>query len=83
MQKYNIRFEIRKPNALDLCETYSANSPDKIGGLRPDSLALLLNMANVNVNSRVLLIDNTKGLISGALIERDVSSVIKIEMGGE
>jgi hypothetical protein len=40
-------------------------------------------MANVNCYSNVLLIDNTKGLISGALLEKEVASILKIEFGGE
>lgn len=74
---------MRRPTALELCEVYSANYPDKINNLRPDSLALLLNMANVNCYSKVLLVDSTKGFLSGALLEKQVDSVLKIEVGGE
>ena len=38
--------------------------------LRPDTLALLFNFANVNAESRVLLVDKTKGLLIGGLIEK-------------
>lgn len=61
---------------------YSQTQPFKICSLRPDSMGLLLNMANINSNSRVLLVDKTKGLLSGALIERDVQNVLKVEFSG-
>lgn len=50
--------------------------------LRPDSLGLLLNMANINSESRVLLLDKTKGLLTGALIEKDAKEVLHVEFGG-
>jgi hypothetical protein len=48
-------------------------------GLRPDSLGFLLNYANINYDSRVLLCDKTKGLITGALIEKDVREIMHVE----
>jgi len=41
--------------------------------LRPDSLGYIINIANINAMSRVLLVDNTKGLVAGALCERSVA----------
>jgi hypothetical protein len=48
-------------------------------GLRPDSLGFLLNYANINCDSRVLLCDKTKGLITGALVEKDVREIMHVE----
>ena len=53
--------------------------PDKICFLRPDSLALLLNMSNLSFQSRVLLVENTKGFLQGALIERAVAYALRVE----
>lgn len=50
--------------------------------LRSDSMGLMLNMANINYESRVLLCDKTKGLITGALVEREVSEVLHVEFSG-
>ena len=72
-------FEVRRPNAVDLCEAYFARTPEKICGLRSDSLALLLNMANVSFESNVLLVDNTRGLLAGALIEKCASYILRVE----
>jgi hypothetical protein len=56
-------------------------SPAKICNLRLDTFALMMHMANISYKSRVLIIDNTKGFLSGALIERDVHSILRIEFG--
>ena len=56
--------------------------PNKILGLRPDSLGLLLQMANINAESRVLLVDKTKGFLAGALIEKNVKDILHVELGG-
>ena len=62
-QKYLVTIQIIKPSALELCDTYHTNYPDKICGLRPDNLGYLLNMSNANSQSRVLFVDNTRGLL--------------------
>lgn len=48
LQKYMVTFEVKRPNALELCEAYSSTQPAKIQGLRSDSLALIMQMANIN-----------------------------------
>jgi hypothetical protein len=42
-------------------------------------MALLLNMANVSATSRVMLVDGARGLIAGALLERSIAYVLKVE----
>ena len=68
---------------MEICEVYSSTAPNKICSLRVDSLAILLNMANLSKNSKVLLVENTKGFMQGALSERGVYSILRIEMHKE
>ncbi len=72
-------FEARKPNTLELCETYHLEFPQRICGLRPDSLGFILNQANINAFSKVLLVENTRGFLTGALIERCVPYVLRVD----
>jgi hypothetical protein len=44
-------------------------------------LGHLLNLANVSNESHVLLIENTKGLMAGAVIERQPHSIMRVEFG--
>lgn len=36
-------------------------------------LGYILNIANLNYESRVMLVDNTRGLMAGAVLERGVN----------
>jgi hypothetical protein len=65
-----VSFEIRKPECLEICEAYYQNNPEKICYLRPDMLGFILNYSNINSQSKCLLVENTRGLMAGALIER-------------
>jgi hypothetical protein len=46
-------------------------------------MGLLLQMANITFESRVLLVDKTKGLLSGALIEKNVKEIMHVELSGD
>ena len=74
---------MRKPTAYTLCELYHSTGPQKICYLRPDSLGFLLNMANVNAFSRCLVVENTKGLVVGALCERSVAYTLAVSFTHE
>ena len=70
MSKYFTFVKLVKPSALTLCKSFYESKPDKIGYLRFDSLAQLLNYANVQANSQVLVFENCSGLVLGAVAER-------------
>ena len=72
-------FEVRKPNGLEVCEAYFRNNPEKICHLRPDSLGYLLTMANINSQSRVLIVENTRGFIPGVLMEKQIKYGLRVE----
>ena len=74
--------EAKKPTAYELCEAYQQTMPAKILGLRADTMGLLMQMANINSESRVLIVDKTKGLMIGACIEKMVKEVMHVELTG-
>ena len=78
-EKYSIIFEVRKPTTYSLCEAYLSHAPAKICNLRPDSLALMLNVANINYQSRVLVVENTKGFLCGAVMEKAVGYCLRVD----
>ena len=47
--------------------------------MRPDSLALMINIANINYQSRVLIVENTKGFLCGALIEKAIAYGLRVD----
>ncbi|CAI6005068.1 unnamed protein product [Closterium sp. NIES-65] len=69
-KKHAPRLVARFPTADSVCEAYFTKAPARIGFLRPDSLAMLLAMANVGAHSQVLVLDGTGGLITAAAAQR-------------
>ena len=80
-QKYLVTFEIRKPTINEICEVYFANKPSHICFLRPDMLGYLMNYSNVSSESNVLIVENTRGLITGAVAEREIKYGLRVEFG--
>lgn len=70
---------MRKPDALQLSEVYHSFGSPKTGGLRPDMLGFLLNLSNVNSESQVMLVEHTRGLIAGAILEREPEYCMRVE----
>ena len=44
-------------------------------------LGFMLNMSNVHSDSQVLLIEHTRGLITGAIMERQAKYCLRVEFG--
>lgn len=56
---------------------------DKICNMRSDTLGFLMNMSNVNSQSKVLLVESTKGFMTGAVAERFPAYLLRVEFGQE
>ncbi|KAJ2212317.1 tRNA (adenine(58)-N(1))-methyltransferase non-catalytic subunit trm6 [Coemansia sp. RSA 487] len=54
----------------NLCNFFFEANPAKIRGIRADTLAQLLSLANVYSNARILAVDDGQGLLVGALLSR-------------
>jgi len=60
----------KKPTAATLSEAYYSKQASRIGFLRPDTLALVLCLANVGPHQNVLVLESSSGLVTGAVAER-------------
>jgi len=78
-----VTFEIRKPTSLEMCDTYHNFCPQRVCHLRSDMLGYILNMSNINAESRVLLVEHTRGMLTGAIIEKEPKYVMRVEFGHE
>ena len=67
-KKYTSYVTAIRPTAHSLAEFYFNKIPVKTGWLRPDSLAILLSLANISAGSRTLVVDGTGGLIAGPFL---------------
>lgn len=61
---------VRRPTARVLCETYLANDPRRIHGMRVDTLSQMLCLGNAGAHGRVLVLDYCSGIVAGAVAER-------------
>jgi tRNA (adenine-N(1)-)-methyltransferase non-catalytic subunit len=78
-QKYLVTFEVREPDSLEICEAYFHCYPDRISFLRPDMLGYMLQMANISSESKVLMVENTRGFIPGVMIEKQIKYGLRVE----
>jgi len=69
-KKHCVAFVLCRPCAQLLCEAYFNKSPERIRGLRVDTLSLLLSLANVAARERVLVVEECAGLVMGSVLER-------------
>lgn len=69
-KKYCTVLVLCRPCAQNICEAFYQKSPFKICGLRLDSLSLLLNLGNVCPYSRVLVLEESGGMILASALER-------------
>lgn len=69
-QKFSRYFTAVKPTAISMCRMFGEKNNHKILNMREDSLAMLLNLANVSAGGRYLVVDDTQALITAAIMER-------------
>lgn len=69
-KKHSDVIRLFQPTVRLLNEIYYRKDPEKISFLRIDNLSLVLTMANVHSNLKVLVIENCSGLITAAVLER-------------
>lgn len=78
-QKYTFFFEARFPCIADLADCLAQHVPHTICNLRTDSVGFLLNITNINSNSKVCLVENTRGFLMGCVMEKDIQQLTRVE----
>ncbi|KAF5827016.1 adenine(58)-N(1)-methyltransferase non-catalytic subunit TRM6 [Dunaliella salina] len=69
-KKYVINVTLRRPTALTICQAYFEKGPARVFNLRPDSLAIMLSLANLSAGAKVLVMDACVGVVAAAVVER-------------
>lgn len=59
-----------RPTINTINDYFFSKNPDKIKHMRIDTLSQLLSMANVHANSKLLVVDDTQGLVVSSCLER-------------
>ncbi|EKX73853.1 Eukaryotic initiation factor 3 family member protein [Theileria equi strain WA] len=63
-------FEVRPCDLVSVCESYYAGFPHKIGYMRFESLGMMLHIASVKSDDRVIVFDHSLGLLTGSIAQR-------------
>ena len=69
-KKFHRVFCVYKIDAFSLCNHLFRKNPQRILGMRIDTFSQILTLSNASVGSNILMIDNTHGLMAGAVIQR-------------
>ena len=69
-EKHLKMFTPLSPSAYNVCRWQFAKNANRIRGLRADTLAQIMTMADVHAGGRYLIVDETAGMILGAMLER-------------
>jgi tRNA (adenine-N(1)-)-methyltransferase non-catalytic subunit len=59
-----------RPTVNTIADYFFSKNPDKIKHLRVDTLSQLLCLANVHANNKMLVVDDTQGLIVASVLDR-------------
>ncbi|GLB35838.1 putative eukaryotic translation initiation factor 3 62 kDa subunit [Lyophyllum shimeji] len=73
-EKYSKSFTTIEPTLFNVCEYWFNKDRARIRDIRVDSLAQMLNLANIRPGGRYLVVDDASGLVVAGILER---------MGGE
>ncbi|KAG8907198.1 tRNA (adenine(58)-N(1))-methyltransferase non-catalytic subunit trm6 [Tulasnella sp. 417] len=63
-------FSILEPNMFNICEYWFVKDPQRVRGIRADSLGQMMSFGNIRPGARVLVVDDTGGLLVAAVLER-------------
>jgi len=69
-KKYLKVVQVIRPTSLTICKVYSEKKQARICGLRFDTLGQLLSWSNIQAYNKVLIFEETGGLIVGSVTER-------------
>ncbi|KAF8918490.1 tRNA (adenine(58)-N(1))-methyltransferase non-catalytic subunit trm6, partial [Dissophora ornata] len=69
-KKFHKTFTPIKPTTYSVNEYYYIKNPAKIRDIRMDTLSQLLSYSNVHAGCKLLVVDDTQGMIVSALAER-------------
>ncbi|RPD57093.1 Gcd10p-domain-containing protein [Lentinus tigrinus ALCF2SS1-6] len=68
--KYSKSFSVLEPTMFNVCEYWFNKDQNRLRDIRPDSLAQILNLANVRPGGRYLAVDDASGVVVSAILDR-------------
>ena len=68
--RYSKSFSVIEPTMFNVCEYWFNKDQNRLRDIRPDSLAQILNLANVRPGGRYLVVDDASGVVVSAVLDR-------------
>ncbi|KAI0720061.1 Gcd10p-domain-containing protein [Cerioporus squamosus] len=68
--KYSKSFSVLEPTMFTVCEYWFNKDQNRLRDIRPDSLAQILNLANVRPGGRYLAVDDASGVVVSGILDR-------------
>jgi tRNA (adenine-N(1)-)-methyltransferase non-catalytic subunit len=83
--KHQVVVQVVRPTAALVCKAYFNKKAFRILNMRPDALAHIVTLSNLQSGSRSLIIDECIGLVVGAALERanGRGAVYNLHQGGD
>ncbi|KAG8891982.1 tRNA (adenine(58)-N(1))-methyltransferase non-catalytic subunit trm6, partial [Tulasnella sp. 403] len=63
-------FAVLEPTMFNICEYWFAKDPQRIRGIRSETLAQMMSFANIRPGSRILVVDDAGGLLVASCLDR-------------
>lgn len=63
-------FSVLEPTMFNICEYQFARDPQRIRGIRCETLAQIMSFGNIRPGARVVIVDETGGLLFAAAMDR-------------
>ncbi|KAI0756365.1 Gcd10p-domain-containing protein [Daedaleopsis nitida] len=68
--KFSKSFSVIEPTMFNVCEYWFNKDQNRLRDIRPDTLAQMLNLANVRPGGRYLAVDDASGVVVSAILDR-------------
>ncbi|KAH9849238.1 Gcd10p-domain-containing protein [Lenzites betulinus] len=68
--KYSKSFTVIEPTLFNVCEYWFNKDQNRLRDIRPDSLAQIVNLANIRPGGRYIAVDDASGVVVSAILDR-------------
>lgn len=79
--RYAKKFSTIEPTVFNVCEYWFNKDKGRIHDIRSDTLAQMMNLANIRPGGKYLAVDDASGLIASSILARMDGELLGLELG--
>lgn len=68
--RYSKHFTVIEPTLFNVCQYWFNKDQNRLRDIRPDSLAQIVNLANIRPGGRYIAVDDASGVVVSAILDR-------------